>query len=109
MRRCVSELGLADAEVARCVENAQRGKAEAETETARKALADAESAQRGGAVRCAGNEFCPRGGEDDWRGTDVAVRCHTTMRFLTFAYVTMLWVSMVMRLYWRLSCFWRMV
>ena len=52
--------------------------------------------------------FWPRGGEDDWLGTDVAIWCHTTMRFLVFAFVTVLWVSMAMRLYWRLFCFWQM-
>ena len=53
--------------------------------------------------------FWPRGGEDDWMGTDVAIWCHTMLRFLTFAFVSVLWVSMVVRLYFRLFGFWRMV
>ena len=53
--------------------------------------------------------FWPRGGEDDWMGTDVAIWCHTMLRFLTFAFVSVLWVSMVVRLYCRLFGFWRMV
>ena len=53
--------------------------------------------------------FWPRGGESDWSGTDGAIWCHTTLRFLVFAVVIILWVSMGIRLYWRLHCFRLMV
>ena len=53
--------------------------------------------------------FWPRGGEHEWLGTDAAIWCHTTLRFLVFAVVIMLWVSMAMKLYWRLYCFRLMV
>jgi hypothetical protein len=53
--------------------------------------------------------FWPRGGTDDWAGTNGAIWCHTTLRFLVFAFEIMLLASMLMRLYWRLCCFRRMV
>jgi hypothetical protein len=53
--------------------------------------------------------FWPREGDRDWFGTNGAIWCHTTLRFLIFVVVIMLWASMAMKLYWRLYCFRLMV